>query len=95
VAQVVVEAEARIVNPDGMTLERDPAQLLAQARDLVELRLDAPADRLDVDPAVGPQQGSGVEDRRARAVREGVRRVEDQERVVLRREPLVAGAGHR
>ena len=72
----------------------DPVELLPVARDAVEHGLGRALEALDVDAAVGGAERTDLEDQRGRHVHVHVRRLEEQERVVLRGQAVVAVAGH-
>ena len=95
VAQVVVEVEAVVVDPDRVALDGDVLELLAVARDLGQGRSGGLADRVDVDAALGPAQGARLEDQGRGDVHVGVRLLEEQEGVVEGRESVVRVARHR
>jgi hypothetical protein len=94
VAQVVVEVEVVVVLPDRMPLDRDPLELLPEARRQVQPGLDASADGLEVDTAVGTQQRPGIEDEGGGGVREPARALERQKGRALCTESFVGVACH-
>ena len=94
VAQVVVEVEVLVVYPDGMSLERNPAERLAQPRHLVKTSRDPAADRLEVDAALDAAEPPGVEDLDRGRVRKGPRRLALEVGRVAIAESLVGVSRH-
>jgi hypothetical protein len=95
VAQVEVEVERRVVDPDGGALEGRPLEHLAVARDSMQDRGVCLANRFEVDAAALGTQGAGVEDLRRGDVGVGHRPLEHEEGVVERRQAVVGVGGHR
>ena len=94
VPHVVVEVEARVVDPQRLPLERGPQQPLPVARDEVQARVDGVADRVDVDAAVGPPERAGVEERDAADVHVGLVVLEREHAGIEGGEALVARVDH-
>jgi hypothetical protein len=82
VADVVVEAEAVVVDPHRRPVVGDVGEPLAVAGDVLELGLDVGLDPVDVDATVGPFQLARFEDRHRRHVHVGGARFQRQERGV-------------
>ena len=91
---VVVDVEAVVVDPDRVVLERDVAQLLAVARDLVQQAGGQLLEGLSVDAAIGLAQGPGLQNLCGGDMHVGVRLLEYQKRIVERRQTVVGVAGH-
>ena len=93
VAQVVVEVEGGVIDPDRVLLDRDPLESLAEPRDPVQERLDGAVNRRDVEAPVPGLKRARVEDRGAARVGERNGGFEDEERGVLCGQSLVVVAG--
>ena len=94
VADVVLDAEVVVVDPDRPATQRCVGQALPVARDAVQARADERADPLDVDAAVLGAQRPGFGDEHRRDVHRRARPLGAEERRVLRREQLVLVARH-
>ena len=94
VANVKVEVEGVVVDPDRSAVVRDERETLAIARDVLQLRLDVVTDQLDVDPTVVLREGACLEEHDGRHMH--VRRpgLECEKRRIEIREGFVEGLSH-
>ena len=94
VSQVEVEVELGIVDPDRMALDRNPAQLLAQSRQLRKSRCDDLADAREIDAALRRAQGARLEDQDHPRMGTPARGLDREGGRALFVEPFVVDARH-
>jgi hypothetical protein len=95
VTHVVVELEFRIVHPDRRALERNPAELLAIARNSIKNGTDEPLDLFEVDSAVLVLEGAQIVDLRGCDVHVEAGPLEQEEGGVLGGQALEVEPCHR
>ena len=91
VADMVGEAEAIVVDPDGEAFPRHVRDTLAEARHEVQPRVNRAPDAVDVDPAVGEPERCGVEQHHRPDVHVGRLVLDAEEGGVHRAQALVVG----
>ena len=89
VANVVVDVEVLIIDPDWVLLDRHPHDPLAIPRNHVHLRRYEVLQPLDVDATIRLRKRPGTEDRDRTNVHVRRPRLEREKRVVQRREPFI------
>jgi hypothetical protein len=94
VADVVVQVEAVVVDPERMTVERRVVEALPVARDEMKARRDVRTDAREVDAAAGARERAGLADRLPADVHRRGGGLEAEEGRILRREGLVEGVRH-
>jgi hypothetical protein len=93
-AQVIAEVEVVIVHPDGMLLQGNPAQLLAETRNPVQASPDSAAYRLEVDASLLGAERPRLEDLDRGCVCDGSGRLPGQVARVSVAQSLVATPCH-